>query len=224
MTSVSQAVEQRRSVRDFLSKEVSEELLRDLLSRATRAPSGGNVQPWKIHVVRGKSQKELSLAVQKSFDENSYGEEKEHLAYPEELQEPYYARRRQVGQQMYQHLGIEKSNTAAKWQHVRRTFSFFNAPVGLIITIDKHLEPIQWTDVGIFLQTFMLLAQENGLGTCAQGFWSFFPQTIAKTLDLSEQEIVICGMAVGYANPDDPLNEMHSLRAPLEELITFHTV
>lgn len=216
------AVNRRRSVRAFEKTPVDRQTVIDLLAMASRAPSGGNVQPWKVHVLMGESLQRLSAETVKSFDKNLDGEEKDHLAYPPDLGEPYRARRSVIGHQLYETIGVARADRAAKMAHLRRTFAFFDAPVGMLIAVDRVMEPIQWTDVGIFLQTLILLAEEKGLGTCAQGFWSYFPQTIRRVLELGHEQIVICGLALGHPDENAVINQVRSERAPLEETMVFY--
>jgi len=219
---VSTAVAERRSIRAFRPDPIPPDVIGGILEKAQRAPSGGNIQAWAVHVLTGAALDGVITAVQARFDAGGDDEPREHLSYPEGLVDPYRTRRRVVGEQLYELIGVPRSDRPGKLRQLRKNFAFFGAPVGLIFTIKRQMEPIQWTDLGIYIQTILLLATEQGLGSCAQGAWSFYPQTLKRVLGLPDDEIVVCGMALGHADESAPINALISERATLEETVTFH--
>ncbi|MDA9802510.1 nitroreductase [Gammaproteobacteria bacterium] len=214
---VSKAVENRNSVRDFLSNPVSNNTIEELLIKASRSPSGGNLQPWRVYVLNEKSLRDF-LKFQADWTKP---EKPAYAIYPENLKEPYRTSRYELGEEMYSLLNIPRDDKAARIAQVMKNFNFFGAPVGLFCFIDKVMGPPQWSDLGMFLQTFMLLAKEIGLDTCAQEAWSMKQDSIRQFLKLNEEMILFCGMAVGYKNPDAPINDLKSTRRPLDEWATF---
>ncbi len=214
---VSDAVVARRSIRAFLPDPVSDDTIRELLEKASRAPSGGNVQPWRIYVVNGDSMTRLRefLADQPPFEEPAYD------IYPPELWEPYRTNRFTVGEQMYATLGIERADKAGRLTQFARNGEFFGAPAALFCFVDKGMGKPQWSDLGMFLQTFMLLAQEAGLDTCAQEYWAARPRAISEFVGAPEDEMIFCGMSIGRADPDAPINSLVSERMPLDEWARF---
>jgi len=214
---VSKAVENRNSVRDFLSNPVSNNTIEELLIKASRSPSGGNLQPWRVYVLNEKSLRDF-LKFQADWTKP---EKPAYAIYPENLKEPYRTSRYELGEEMYSLLNISRNDKAARIAQVMKNFNFFGAPVGLFCFIDKVMGPPQWSDLGMFLQTFMLLAKEIGLDTCAQEAWSMKQDSIRQFLKLDEEMILFCGMAVGYKNPDAPINDLKSTRRPLDEWATF---
>jgi nitroreductase len=218
-----ETIRSRRTVRAFRPDPLSRDEIEDLLRVAARAPSGGNVQPWKVHVVTGEARARLVAAACASFDVDPGGEGPEHAVYPDPLEEPYHARRRRVGVQLYEILDVPREDRAGKLRQFRRNLAFFDAPVGMLFAVDRVMVPIQWTDLGMFIQTLVIAAAARGLGTCPQGMWSLFPRTTREVLGLPEGEIVVCGMALGHADEDAPVNALVSERADLAEFATFHT-
>lgn len=219
---VTEAVTQRRSVRDFGGDPVSSTLVREILETARCAPSGGNLQPWHVHIVGGHTYRKLIDATQTQFDINPSGEPLYHHPYPPDLTEIYRERRRTIGHQLYEIVGVKRGDRTAKLQYLRRNYEFFGAPVGMIFTIEQQMEPLQWVDLGMFIQTIMLLATEQGLATCCQGAWSLFTPIIRETLGIANHHIVACGMAMGYADDTALINRLESQRASLDEIATFH--
>ena len=161
---VSEAIKNRHSVRAFLNNPVSTELIKKLLEQSSRSPSGGNLQPWKIYVINDDSMKNF-LKFQSEWSEP---ETPAYDIYPRELKEPYKSFSKKVGEQMYGSLGIAREDKEARWAQVLKNYEFFGAPAALFCFVDRQMGPPQWSDLGMFLQTFMLLAQEHGLDTCAQ--------------------------------------------------------
>jgi len=219
---VSEAVASRSSKRAFLDTPVSATQVREILAKAQRAPSGGNLQPWIVHVLGGTELARFRTMMRERRAVNAMGEGAEYPIYPEHLVEPYRARRGQCGEDMYATLGITRENKAARIEFIGGNFDFWNAPVALFVCIDRTLGATQWVDLGLYLQTVMLLAREVGLDTCAQEFWTLWHKTVAEFLSLPENVMPFCGMALGYADPAHPVNDLRTARAPLEESVIFH--
>jgi len=219
--SVTDALDTRITTRDFLDKPVTDELLRKILQQAMRSPSGGNLQPWNIHVVRGETLKKMTEEGVKRAKAGQT-EEPTYPAYPSPLWEPHRSWRYKLGEDMYGHLGIAKDDKAARLSWLLQNIKFFDAPVGLIITGDKRLGMPQYMDVGILLQSIMLLAREHGLHTAPQGWWRNWPDLVGSFLDVPEEQEVLVGMSLGYGNPDNPVNDLYADRAKLEEVSKFY--
>lgn len=204
------------SVRAFTDTPVDDELIRDLLAVAARAPSGGNLQPWRIYVVNGDARDRLV--------ENVHGqppEESEYPIYPDKLWEPYRTNRFRVGEMMYETMGVGREDKAARWAWFANNQRFFGAPAGLFCFVDRGLNHPQWSDLGMFLQTFMLLAVEAGLDTCPQESWSVYPRSVAEFCGAPEELMLFCGMAIGYREDAHPVNTLRSERQPVDEFVTF---
>ena len=214
---VSEAVRTRSSIRQFLNTPVDSALLEELLAKSARAPSGGNLQPWRVFVLNGE-------ALPRFFDHLRTSETKdepEYAIYPPSLKSPYRDSRFKVGEDMYAKLGIARDDKPARFAHLSRNFEFFGAPCGLFCFVDRIMGPPQWSDLGMFLQTFMLLAQEAGLSTCAQEAWAARPNTVAEFVGAPRELMLFCGMAVGYKDPEAPVNSLVSDREPLENWVEF---
>ena len=218
---VSEAVLSRVSCRGFRSDPVPGEVLRDILKVARQAPSGGNLQPWHVYAVAGEKLDSLVADVLARFADQPHGEGGEYRIYPEHLKEPYRSRRFKCGEDLYALLHIERADKARRRVQFRENFRFFSAPLGLFIYLDRQMQPGQWADVGMFLQTVMLLAREHGLHTCPQEAWAMFHKTIATHLHPPPEHMLFCGVAMGYMETDHPLNTLRTERAPLEEFCTF---
>ena len=213
---VSQAVARRKSVRQFTADPVNDELLRGLLELAARAPSGGNVQPWRIYVVNGDSMTRF-----RDFIADQPIEPGEYDIYPADLWEPYRTNRFALGEQMYATLGIGREDKAGRFEQFAKNGDFFGAPAALFCFIDRGMGRPQWSDLGMFLQTFMLLAQEAGLDTCPQEYWSVRHRAVTEFVGAPDSEMLFCGMAIGHADPDAPINTLESERMPLDDWATF---
>ncbi len=216
----------RRSVRSFLDKPVPKEILVDLLRAAARSPSGTNMQPWRVYVLTGDAKDRLSREVMAKRELEPHREKPpkpfgEYDYNPEPLFEPFLSRRRTVGFGLYQILGVARGDRTASWIMAGRNFEFFGAPVGLIFTIDRSLQQGSWLDYGIFLQSLMLAANDVGLDTCAQAAWRHYHDIIRSLLVLPDNEIVVCGMSLGYADMDAPANKLVTEREPVEGFATF---
>lgn len=218
---VTDAIQTRRSLRAFLPKEVTNKQIYDLLDTAKRAPSGTNIQPWKIYVAQGDTRQALCDKVSYAFDNEQGQHESQAPYYPEKWIEPFISRRRKVGWDLYGLLGITKGDREKMHHQHRRNFQFFDAPVGLIFTIHKDLATGSWLDYGMLLQNIMLLAREEGLHTCPQAAWSDFHKPIREILPITNEEVVVCGMALGYADTDAIENTLVTERAELDSFVQF---
>jgi nitroreductase len=214
---VSEAVSARSSVRSFLKRPVSDEILKVLLAKSARAASGGNLQPWKIFVINNSSMKDF-LEFQEKWTKP---EVPAYDIYPEKLKEPYRTSRFEIGEQMYEILGIGREDKDARIAHVMKNFRFFGAPCAFFCFVDRQMGPPQWSDLGMFLQTFMLLAKEAGIDTCAQEAWSMKHDSVSKFVNAEDSDILFCGMAVGYRDETAAINSLKSERRPLEEWAKF---
>jgi nitroreductase len=214
---VSDAVAQRKSIREFLDTPISSELVKSLLIKASRAASGGNLQPWKIYVLNGKSMDDF-LIFQQAWDKP---EQPAYDIYPPKLKEPYRTSRFELGEQMYSLLGIPREDKDARIAQVMKNFEFFGAPCAFFCFVDRQMGPPQWSDLGMFLQTFMLLAQEAGLDTCAQEAWSMKHDSVSKFLQSGDEDILFCGMCIGKKNENAVVNALNSERRPLDTWATF---
>ena len=211
------AVNARLSVRQFLPTAVCVVQLRSLLSDASRSPSGGNVQPWRMYVVNGDSLTRMRefLTTQPPV------EEPEYEIYPKSISEPYRTNRFTIGEQMYATLGIAREDKPGRLRQFAHNNDFFSAPAAMFCFIDRQMGPPQWSDLGMFLQTFMLLAVENGLATCAQEYWSVRHKAVSAFVGAPENEMLFCGLAIGYADTSAPINSLRSERMPVDEWARF---
>jgi nitroreductase len=179
------------------------------------------MQPWRVYAVAGAKKDELSRALVSAFLEGRDASKSEYRYYPDEFFEPYLSRRRKVGWDLYDLLGIKKGETVRMLKQHARNFEFFGAPVGLLFTIDRRLEIGSWLDYGMFLENIMVAARGHGLDTCAQAAWTHYHRAIRPVLGLAEEEIVVCGMALGYADQDAPENTLQTVRARAREFMRF---
>jgi nitroreductase len=211
------AVTTRMSVRQFTAEPVADDLLQGLVNDAARAPSGGNVQPWRIYGVNGESMHRLRefLATQPPIDEPEYE------IYPKGLTEPYRTNRFVCGEMMYATLGIEREDKDGRRRQFAHNNDFFGAPAALFCYVDRQMGPPQWSDLGMYLQTFMLLAVERGLGTCAQEYWSVRHKAVTAFVGAPENEMLFCGIAVGHPDAAAPINTLRTERMPLDQFATF---
>jgi nitroreductase len=219
---VTDAVLARRSVRGFLDKPVDLELVRRLVELAARAPSGGNLQPWHIDVVSGPALDGFKREVAAKLMAG-HKEAPAYDIYPLELDNPYKARRFEVGEAMYGHIGIPREDRAARRMWFARNFAFFGAPVALFCTVRRSMGPPQWSDLGMYLQTLMLLLVEHGLASCPQECWAIYPETVTEFLGTPPERMLFCGMAIGYEDEGEPANRLRSARAPLEDWASFRS-
>lgn len=218
---VHEALATRLSVRAFLPTPVPGETIRRVLAQASRAPSGGNLQPWHIDVLAGEPLAAFKARMQERLAPGAAPEAPEYDIYPPALPSPWRDRRFRIGEQMYERLGIPRDDKAARRRWFANNFGFFGAPMALFCSVDRVMGPPQWSDLGMFLQSLMLLLREEGLDSCAQECWALYPQTVAQAIDLPPQRMLFCGMAVGWRDPAHTVNALASERAPLEEWVRF---
>jgi nitroreductase len=218
---VSEAIETRKSVRAFKSDPVDIAIVKNLLARAARAPSGGNLQPWRVYVLWGAARDELVRRVKAKMRETPMGQTPEYHIYPPKLTEPYRTRRHSIGEAMYATMGIGRDDRAGRLKQFVRNWEFFGAPVGAIFTIDRQMQPGQWADLGMFMENVMLLAREYGLHTCPQEAWAVWHGTIREYLSVPDNEMIFCGMAIGFADDSAPINRLQSDRADIEDYASF---
>ena len=217
---VSEAITGRQSIRAFLSdRPVSDEQIESLLNVAGRAPSGSNIQPWQVYVVRGERKAHITEVCSDRFlsgDEGAY----EYHYYPKHWREPYIGRRRQTGFGLYGLLGVDRKDTASVQNYRVQNYQFFGAPVGLFFTIDRDMEQGSWLDYGMFLQSFMLAAREAGLESCAQAAFCPYHDSVMPILEAPEEQMLVCGMSLGYADADALVNTYRTGRLEAREYMT----
>ena len=218
---VTEALKRRISIRQFLPDPLDEGLVREILDVARWAPSGGNLQPWRVIAVAGdERQAVVRLAEQASA--NFYSGSKDgRPVYPRDLWEPYRTRRFKVGEDMYALLGIPRSDREARLAQWARNYEFFGAPVGLFFVIEERMGHAQWAHLGMLMQSVALAAVERGVGTCMQESWSGLRRPLKTHFDLAADEMVYCGMALGFPDPAAKVNELRSERAAVEEFTVF---
>ncbi|WP_425309837.1 nitroreductase [Ammonicoccus fulvus] len=218
---VRDAVHARRSIRAFTDREIEPELLTRLLTDAAYAPSGGNLQPWHVTVVRGAAMADLKARMMARLTDPTAPEPTpEFPLYPSPLKSPYRERRFRNGEMLYELLGIPRTDKPARLRQFARNYLFFDAPVGLFVYVDRQMNAPQWADLGMFLQTLMLLLTEAGVDSCPQLAWSTYHDTVAEVTRPSEELVLFSGLAIGYADPSAPENNLRTERAPLDEWCT----
>jgi len=218
---VSEAINARQCVRAFTDQPVDLSTLREIIELAGRAPSGGNLQPWQVHVVAGDAKEALVQAVYATAASQPTGETADIQMYPPGLQDPWRQRRADCGERMYSVLGIARDDKAARFTQGAKNLSFFGAPVGLFVTADRSMVESQMMDMGMFIMNILLLAQERGLATCPQASWQMWAQTIRASLDLDADEMIMAGISLGYADNGDPGADIRQPRTPLDDYATF---
>ena len=196
-------------------------MLRDLLDTARWSPSGGNTQPWKVIVVSGPERDSVVDVAKAAQAANPRGEAGAYPLYPADLWEPHRSRRYNLGEEMYALLGITRENKAGRFAHLARNYQFFDAPVGIFFVIDERMGHGQWAHLGMFMQSLALVATERGLATCFQEAWGTVRESLKAHFALAETEVLYCGMALGYPDPDAPVNQLRSTRAEVDEFATF---
>lgn len=220
---VDAAITSRRSIRAFLPTPVPRETIEEILAVAARAPSGTNTQPWQVHVLTGAALQRLSARVLAAFDDpgERAAHSEEYAYYPEQWRSPYIERRRKVGWDLYSLLGIGKADKERMHRQHGRNYAFFDAPVGLIFTIDRVMRQGSWLDYGMFLQNVMVAARGRGLDTCPQAAFTQFHRIIADELSLSPEQMVVCGMSLGHADPAAVENQLVTEREPVAGFARF---
>lgn len=218
---VSEAITQRRSIRHFLPTPVAQDTLRDILEVARWAPSGSNIQAWRIIAVAGDEKTKISrmaLAAQASLATPA---DDPYPIYPPQLWEPLRSRRYKLAEDMYAALQIPRDDKASRLRHVARNFEFFGAPVALFFVIDRRVVHGQWAHLGMLIQSVALMVEEKGLGSCMQEAWASFRPQLSELLDLGDNEMVYCGMSIGHPDRAHPVNQFPRERISVDELVEF---
>ena len=223
MTTVSEAISSRSSIRAFLDKPVDPDLIKKIIIESSRAPSGGNLQPWYVDIVTGDSHRKLLDLMDNKIADNPSGETRDYDFYPSDLPDKYTMRRRATGAGLYDAMGIAYDDKQARWDAMKLNWEFFGAPVGLFFSIDKFMGKNQWCHLGMMMQNISLLAIENGLATCMQEAWAVYSETMHEFLNLPEERIFYCGMALGYEDKSSPINQFKTARAIFDEFVKTHS-
>ena len=214
IAAVDRAIVTRRSVRKFLPTPVPRATIGAILEVASRAPSGTNTQPWQVHVLAGARRDALCAAVLHAHDHEQREHQQEYRYYPVQWNEPFLGRRRAIGWSLYGLVGIQRGDKAGMHRQEGRNYIFFDAPVGMIFTIDRSLEQGSWLDYGMFLQNVMIAARARGLDTCPQAAFLKYHRVITRELALPDNEMLVCGMSLGYEDTAAPENRLVTEREP----------
>lgn len=220
---VDAAITSRHSIRAFLPKQVERVDVENILEVAARAPSGTNTQPWKVYVLTGASKEKLSSDILRVYNDPDLVKQhtEEYHYYPSKWVSPYIERRRKVGWDLYGLLGLTRDNKEGMQAQHARNYTFFDAPVGLVFTIDRIMEKGSWLDYGMFLQNIMTAARGRGLDTCPQAAFTQFHEIIKTHLNLLVSETIVCGMALGYADPEKIENTLITERQSVRDFARF---
>ena len=220
---VDHAIRTRQSIRGFLPTPVPRATIEEILEIASRAPSGTNTQPWKVTVLTGAARERLSAAVRAAHDDPEQRKQhsEEYAYYPVKWVDPYLARRRKIGWDLYSLLGIGREDKARMHDQHGRNYAFFDAPVGMIFTIDRVMEQGSWLDYGMFLENIMIAARARGLDTCPQAAFTQFHRVIKDVLGLPDEQMVVCGMSLGYADMGKVENTLVTEREPVSGFARF---
>ncbi len=218
---VRDAVSSRYSCRAFLPTPIPEQTVRDIVERATRAPSAGNMQPWRIYAIAGERVEALKALLAPRMNELPKAEGGDYRIYPDPMEEPYRTRRFAVGELLYKSIGVAREDKPARYRQYARNFQFFGAPVGLFFAVERAHGVAQWADIGGYLQTVMLLARGYGLHTCPQQAWVSWHRTVRSFLDLPPELMIYSGMALGLADESAAINSWRSPREPLASWAAF---
>ena len=218
---VSDAINTRITTRAFLDRPVPGEVLRRILETAKRAPSGGNLQPWHVWVLAGEPMVRFKALIKEKAAVTPRGEGTEYNIYPAELKEPYKARRFKCGEDMYATINVPREDKFGRLMNFARNFEFFGAPAAFFFAIDRQMQQGQWADLGMFMQSIMLLAREEGLHTCPQEAWAIWHKTVGEYLSIPADLMLFCGMGIGFIDEAHPINRLRTDRAPLDEFATF---
>ena len=214
---VSEAINSRQSIRAFTDQEVSDELIQRLLEKSARAASGGNLQPWKIFIINNETMVKF-LKFQEDWTDP---ETPAYDIYPENLTEPYKTSRYEVGAEMYSILDIDRDDKEGRFKQMLENFKFFGAPSAFFCFVDRQMGRPQWSDLGMFLQNFMLLAKEVGLDTCPQEAWAIKQESVTAFVKAPDELMLFCGMAIGYRDDEAKINRLRTERRPFEDWATF---
>ena len=218
---VYEAVTSRRSVRGFTDQPVSRDMLERVLNAAAWAPSGSNIQPWHLYVVTGETLTSLKKAATERVAAGEPWDEREYVMYPPALHSPYRERRAAFGRERYSALGVAREDWEARARAAIANWDCFGAPAALFCYVDRELGLPQWSDLGMYLQTVMLLAREHGLHTCPQEAWAVWHGLVSEFLSLPPELMLFCGLSLGYRDESAPINTLRTERAPLSECATL---
>jgi nitroreductase len=218
---VTEAVTSRRSVRAFLDKPVDQAVLRRVLEAAQNAPSGGNTQPWNAHILTGEPLKKLLETVAAVLPQGAAAHKPEYDIYPRDLDGAYKDRRFGVGEALYAALEIPRDNKLGRLMWFAKNFRAFDAPVLMLIHTPRYMGPPQWSDIGMWMQSVMLLLREEGLDSCGQEAWAIYQEQIRQCADIPDDHVFFCGMAIGYRDAHAPVNNFPVPRAPLHEGLSW---
>jgi nitroreductase len=218
---VSEALDSRMSCRAFLPRPVPAGLVQAILEAASRAPSGGNLQPWFVDALTGAPLAALLAQVRPLIPEHPLGYTPEYPVYPAPLGEPYRTRRFKNGEDLYATIGVPRGDRAARLRQYARNFEGFGAPVILFVSIDRSMGAAQWADMGMFMQSILLLAREHGLDTCPQESWSGWYREVGQAIALPPQRMLFAGIALGYRDDRAPINRLRTDRVPLGQFATL---
>lgn len=218
---VKEAVEARQSRRAFLDTPIDRTKIEELLALSSRAPSGSNVQPWRVYVVMGDKLEELKKRALETVAKGIDLEAAEFEIYPSGMSDEHNARRMRNAQEMFGAAGIARDDKMGRMMQMAANFRFFDAPVGLFFTIDRNLGPAQMSHLGMFIQTFMLAAQAEGIDSCPQEAWAIVHDLVRPWLGVPDGEMLYCGMALGHHDPDAAINSFRTDRIPVEQFTTF---
>lgn len=223
MLNVDEAILSRKSVRAFRPDPVSQETITHILEVSSRAPSGTNTQPWRVHVLTGNSLKQVSESVLTAFRKSSATHTNDRPHYMDKWRDPYLARRRKVGWDLYNLMGIKKGEREKTQKFHSENYRFFGAPVGLLFTIDRDMGWMSWLDYGMFIQNICIAARGQGLHTCPQASWGQYHKVLETELELEEPEMVHVGMSLGYEDTRAQPNKLETTREPVSKFAVFHT-
>lgn len=218
---VSEAVASRRSIRAFLDRPVDQVMLRRVLARAQRAPSGGNTQPWHAVLLTGAPLARLIGRIAEAIPHGLSAMSSEYNIYPPELAGAYAERRFGIGEAMYAALNIAREHKDLRRAWFQRNFEAFGAPVLMLVHTPRYMGPPQWSDIGMWMQSVMLLLREEGLDSCGQEAWAVYSKQIRECVAIPDDHIFFTGMAIGWRDPDAPVNQFVVPRAPLEEVVRW---
>ena len=218
---VEHALQHRKSCRSFLDQSVDSKLLRSIIQQASRTPSNGNLQPWQLFVLTGDALASLKATTREAIAQNQPLSTPEYAVYPKPLKTEFDARRFAIGEDIYRVLGIAREDKAGRRAQFAKNALMFNAPVGVFAYIDRSLSYGQWMDLGMFLQSLMLLCEDHDLASCAQGFWTFFHDNVRAATGALDDLMLACRLAIGFEDTEAPINQVYPARASINEFATF---
>ena len=211
----------RKSCRAFLDRPVDLKLLHSIIGKAARAPSNGNLQPWQLYILTGTALASLKQKTKRLVDDQVPLQAPEYHVYPKPLKDMYNQRRQEIGEDLYRVLGIPREDKQKRRGQFAKNALMFNAPVGVFAYIERSLSYGQWMDLGMYLQSVMLLCEGHGLATCAQGYWTVFHETVRQTTNAPDYLMLACGIAIGFEDQDAPINKVRSSRVAVGDFAVF---